>query len=52
MNTERINITLPPKLLEEIDELCDLNMISRSSFVRQAIRFYISSLDDEEEDQC
>ncbi len=51
MNTERINITLPPKLLEQVDELCDLNMVSRSSFVRTAIRYYISSFDDEEEDE-
>ena len=51
MELERINITLPPQLLKEIDELCDLNMVSRSSFVRTAIRYYISSLDDEEEDE-
>jgi len=46
-----MNITLPPSLLKEIDEICDLNMISRSQFVRTAIRHYIASLDDEEDNE-
>lgn len=48
---ERMNITLPPKLLEEIDEICDINMISRSQFVRQALRFYLNYINDDEEEK-
>lgn len=42
MNTERINITLSPLLLRQIDSICCNQDISRSAFVRRAVNHYIS----------
>lgn len=42
MNTERINITLSPLLLRQIDGICCNQDMSRSAFVRRAINHYIS----------
>lgn len=42
LNTERINITLSPALLKEIDKYCVSQDMSRSAFVRRAINHYIS----------
>lgn len=41
MNTERINITLSPLLLRQIDSICCNQDISRSAFVRRTISHYI-----------
>ena len=49
---ERINVSLPPVLLKEIDEICDYNWLSRSEFIRKAIREYLQKLDDKEEKEC
>lgn len=41
LNTERINITLSPSLLKQIDSICCNQDISRSAFVRRTINHYI-----------
>ena len=50
---KRVNVSLPPVLLKEIDEICEYNWLSRSEFIRKAIRQYLQSLDDrEEKEEC
>lgn len=49
MAYERVNVSLPVSLLNLIDEICQINWISRSEFIRNAVREYISSIDDDKE---
>lgn len=49
MSYTRFNVSLPLVMLKEIDELCAINGMSRSEFIRAVVREYISNLDDEEE---
>lgn len=51
MAYERVNVSLPVSLLNLIDEICQTNWISRSEFIRNAVREYISSIDDEEDSE-
>lgn len=39
--TKTITLSLPPKMAEKIDELMDKEQMTRSEFLREALRRYI-----------
>lgn len=43
----RIHISLPPSLLKQVDETCELNWVTRCEFIRAAIKFYLAYINDE-----
>lgn len=48
MKKERITITIPPDLLNDLDEMCAQSGYSRSFLIWRALRIYMSILDEED----
>lgn len=50
MIKSRITITMPPDLLDDLDELCAQSGYTRSFIIWRCIRLYLRMLDEDEED--
>ncbi len=48
---KKINITLPEEELRKIDDFARKDSFSRSSFIRQAMRFYMEQTKQKEEER-
>lgn len=44
----RINITISPELLKNIDEICAQSCYTRSKFILRCIRYYLNHLNKED----
>ena len=51
MSIRRLSISLPEFLVDDIDEICDENMISRSAFFKAAVRYYLKYINEEDEEE-
>lgn len=51
MSVKRLSISIPENLVEQIDEICDENFISRSSFFKSAVRYYLKFINEEDEEE-
>ncbi len=49
MTKERITITIPPDLLDDLDEMCEQLGYSRSYLIWRALRIYMRLRDDKED---